>query len=100
MLRQTLESQPLYWSAASNGYKRQIIDDPDAYIARTAGAHQALAGRVQSLVGPSAHSEQVAGGAGAVTGAREVRTRKVAQGATVMTASNVRLLDNSYAAEE
>ena len=74
---------------------QQIIDDPDAYIARTAGAHQALAGRVQSLVGPSAHSQQVAAGAGAVTGARETRTRKLAQGSTVMTASNVGKFDVS-----
>ena len=74
---------------------QQIIDDPDAYIARTAGANQAHEGRVQSLVGPSAHSQQIAGGAGAVTGARETRTRKLAQGSTVRTASNVGKFDVS-----
>ncbi len=72
-----------------------IIDDPDAYIARTAGANRAHAGLVQGLAGAAVGSQHAAGGPGTVIPAKEARTRKLAQGATVKTASSVGRYDVS-----
>jgi len=72
-----------------------IIDDPDAYIARTAGASRAHAGLAQGLAGAAAGSQQAAGGPGMAIAAKEARTRKLAQGATVKTASSVGRYDVS-----
>lgn len=72
-----------------------IIDDPDAYIARTAGANRARQEIAQSTAGAAAGSQQAASGAGKAITAKEMRTRKLAQGATVKTASSVGRYDVS-----